>query len=70
MTGRTWRLVLLVSCAHALVHVFELSLASVEIEVASSYDVNTVTTGLLATTWRFPFGIGALLASQVIQISN
>ena len=67
MTGRTWRLVLLISCAHALVHVFELSLASVEIEVASSYGVNTATTGLLATTWRFPFGVGALLAGWLVD---
>lgn len=55
-------LLLLVSLAHALVHVFELSLASVEQMLAEEFSVDQRVTGWLATTWRIPFGVGALLA--------
>ncbi|NLY02890.1 MAG: MFS transporter [Rhodopirellula sp.] len=62
MNSRTLRLVLLVSCCHALVHVYELSLASVEQLVAADYGVGTQVTGPLGTTLRMPFGLGALAA--------
>jgi len=62
MTRQTLRLVLLVSCAHALVHVFELSLPSVEQLIGSEFGVGRNVTGLLGTAWRLPFGLGALLA--------
>lgn len=62
MNARTLRLVLLVSCCHALVHVYELSFASVEQLVAGDFGVSTAVTGWLGTTWRLPFGLFAILA--------
>jgi MFS family permease len=62
MTPKTLRLVLLVSCCHALVHVYELSFASVEQLVARDFGVGTEVTGPLGTTLRMPFGLGALAA--------
>lgn len=72
MSSATWRLVLLVSCAHALVHVYELSLPSVEQYVAAHYIPADVAagkqmTGLLQTTWRLPWGLGALLAGWLVD---
>ncbi len=67
MNARQWRLVLLVSCAHALVHVFELSLPAVELDLATTYGVDTRTTGLLSSVWRFPFGMGAMLAGWLVD---
>ena len=37
MNRKTFRLVLLVSCAHAMAHVFELALPSVEHDIAKDY---------------------------------
>jgi len=62
MNRATFRLVLLVSCAHALVHVFELSLPSVELMIGEEFHVGRDQTGMLGTAWRLPFGLGALLA--------
>lgn len=62
MKPATLRLVLLVSCAHMLVHVYELSISSVEQHVADEFGVATRETGSLGTIWRIPFGAGALLA--------
>lgn len=62
MDAATFRLVLLVSCAHALVHVFELSLPSVEQMIGEEFSVGRERTGMLGTCWRLPFGCGALLA--------
>jgi len=68
MSSATLRLVLLVSCCHALVHVYEHSLASVEqlivaepafgIEPAEQEEVS----GELGNWLRLPFGLCALLA--------
>ncbi len=60
MNRTTLRLVLIVSCAHALVHIFELALPSVEMGIADDYGIGTHMTGLLSTCWRLPWGIGAL----------
>ena len=60
-------LVVLVSCTHALVHLFELSIPSVELDVAKTYGVDRATTGLLSTTWRLPFGIGAFFAGWLVD---
>ncbi|MCA9267551.1 MAG: MFS transporter, partial [Planctomycetales bacterium] len=60
MSPQVFRLVLLVSCAHALVHVYELSLPSVEQNIALEFDVGTSTTGLLGNAWRLPWGLGAV----------
>jgi MFS family permease len=62
MNSKTLRLVLLVSCCHALVHIYELSFASVEQLVAEGYGVGTDVTGTLGTTLRMPFGLGAMFA--------
>ncbi len=53
---------LLVSCAHALVHVFELSLPSAEQLIGAQFQVGRQTTGLLGLAWRLPFGLGAVAA--------
>ena len=60
--SKTLRLVLLVSCCHALVHVYELSFASVEQLVADDFSVGTEVTGALGTSLRMPIGLGALAA--------
>ena len=62
MSPATFRLVLLISCAHALVHTFELALPSVEQMIGADFHVDRQQTGMLGTTWRLPFGFGALLA--------
>jgi MFS family permease len=62
MSRQVLRLVLLVSCAHALVHVYELSLPSVEQNIGAEYMVDTRITGLLGNTWRLPWGLCAILA--------
>jgi MFS family permease len=67
MDRRTLRLVLLVSCAHALVHVFELGLPSVELRIADAYGVGEATTGMLSTCWRLPWGLGALGAGWLVD---
>jgi len=62
MNRKTLRLVLLVSCCHALVHIYELSFASVEQLVAEDFGVGTRATGPLGTSLRMPIGLGALAA--------
>lgn len=68
MKPATLRLVLLVSCAHGLVHVYEHSIASVE-QLVAQEDVFEIapedakpTSGLLGQSLRLPFGLFALLA--------
>jgi len=62
MPPRLFHLVLLVSCAHALVHVYELAFSSVEQLVASDFHVSTEITGELARDFRLPFGLLAIVA--------
>jgi len=62
MSRSTLRLVLLISCCHALVHIYELSFASVEQLVADDFGVDTGVTGWLGFGLRLPFGLFALLA--------
>jgi len=62
MNSATLRLVLLVSCCHSLVHVYELSFGTVELKVAEEFGVGTKTTGMLASCLRLPFGLCALAA--------
>lgn len=62
MSSAAFRLVLLVSCSHALVHVFEQSLPSVEQLIGVEFEVSREVTGPLGTAWRIPFGAGAFLA--------
>ncbi|MBX3411339.1 MAG: MFS transporter [Pirellulales bacterium] len=67
MNRATLRLVLFVSCAHALVHVYELSLPSVEQLVARDFHVGMETTGALGNMWRFPFGLCAFAAGWLVD---
>ena len=62
MTPYAFRLVLLVSCAHAMVHFYEFALPSVEQNIGGEFGVEKDTTGLMGTVWRVPFGAGALIA--------
>ncbi len=62
MSRTTFRMIVIISSAHALVHVFELSLPSVEQMIGEEFEVGTAKTGALGTVWRLPFGVGALLA--------
>ncbi len=72
MSGATLRLVLLVSCAHAMVHVYEVSLPSVEQEIAGEYfgdqiDAGKAFTGKLSNYWRLMWGLGALAAGWLVD---
>ncbi len=67
MNVSTFRLVLLVSLAHALVHAYELALPSVEQELAVDYAIGKETIGWLAFCWRMPWGFGALLAGWLVD---
>lgn len=62
MSPAVLRVVLLVSCAHAMVHVYELALPSVEQNIGAEYDVDKDATGILGTAFRVPWGFGALVA--------
>ncbi len=68
MNRATLRLVLLVSCCHAMVHVYEHSLASVEQLIAADADFGIAPdeqkelSGELGNCLRLPFGLCALLA--------
>ncbi len=67
MTRTAVRLILLVSCAHALVHVFELALPSVEQMIGEDLvgktpEENKAATGALGLAWRLPFGLLAMVA--------
>ena len=67
MSPATFRLILLVSCAHALVHVFELSLPSVEQMIGEEFHVDKDQTGILGTVWRIPFGVGAIFTGWLVD---
>ena len=62
MNAATLRLVLLISCCHTLVHVYELSFGTVELRVAEEFGVGKDVTGMLASFLRLPYGVCALLA--------
>jgi FSR family fosmidomycin resistance protein-like MFS transporter len=65
LDSTTFRFVLLISLAHALVHVFELSLSSVEQLIGDEFSVGKQWTGMLGTAFRLPFGLGAVLAGYL-----
>ncbi len=72
MNRKTFRLVLLVSCAHAMAHVFELALPSVEHDIALEYfpsdpAAGKMFTGWLSFCWRLPWGVGALLVGLLVD---
>ncbi|MCS7304697.1 MAG: MFS transporter [Thermoguttaceae bacterium] len=62
MSSGVLRLVLLVSCCHGLVHIYEHSFASVEQLVGQEFGVGKETTGLIGSCFRLPFGLCALAA--------
>jgi predicted MFS family arabinose efflux permease len=62
MNKATLRLVLLLSCCHAMVHVYELSFAGVEQLIGAEFTVGKDVTGMLGTCLRLPFGLCALLS--------
>ncbi len=63
MSKRTSNLpiVLVVSCAHAMVHLIEQSFASVEQVVSAEFALTTQQSGALGSALRIPFGFGAVL---------
>ena len=68
-------LILLVSCAHALVHFFEHSLPSVEQEIAAEYHFGDQAagkrfTGRLSNAWRLMWGVGAIIAGWLVDPIN
>ena len=70
--GPLLRVILLVSCAHALVHLYELSLPSVEQDIALEFygqdtQLGKRHIGEMANLWRLAFGFGALLAGWLID---
>ena len=72
MTSNPLRLVLLVSCAHALVHVYELALPGVEQEIAAEFFADNVEagkamTGKLSNSWRLMWGLGAIVAGWLVD---
>src|SRR5690606_18836891 len=67
MSPQTFRLVMLVSCAHALVHVYELAFPSVEQLIGQTFGVGQAVTGELGSAWRVPFGFGALAAGWLVD---
>ncbi|MEO1995040.1 MAG: MFS transporter, partial [Planctomycetaceae bacterium] len=67
MSSATLRLILIISCAHALVHIFELALPSVEQLIGDEYSGSRRLMGWMGTAWRVPFGVGALLAGWMVD---
>lgn len=72
MLRATLYLVLLVSTAHALVHVYELALPSVEQQIAGEYfgadeASGKAMTGRLSNTWRLMWGFGAIVAGLLVD---
>ncbi len=61
-SSRILKLILLVSCAHALVHLLEQSIASVEQVITADFDLTLSGSGFLGTALRLPYGIGAFFA--------
>jgi len=68
----TLSLVLLVSCAHAMVHVYELSFPGVEQTVARDYFPDQEAqgkrlSGYISNSWRITWGLGALAAGWLVD---
>lgn len=67
MSSATLRLVLLVSCCHAMVHVYELAFPSVEELIQKDYGVEKRVMGWMGNAWRLPFGFGAFFAGMLVD---
>lgn len=59
------KLILLVSCAHALVHVLEQSVASVEEVIVSDLNLELLQSGAFGFAVRLPYGLGAFFAGML-----
>lgn len=65
-------IICLVSVAHAMVHVYELSLPAVEQEIAHDYFADNpadgkAMTGRLSCVWRLMWGVGAVAAGWLVD---
>jgi FSR family fosmidomycin resistance protein-like MFS transporter len=72
MNRATMLLVLLVSCAHALVHTYEQALPSVEQRIAAEFFADDpaagkAMTGHLSNVWRLMWGLGGILAGGLVD---
>ena len=61
-SSRIVKIILLVSGAHAMVHLLEQSIASVEQVISDDFSLSISESGLLGTALRLPYGIGAFFA--------
>ncbi|MEZ6130202.1 MAG: MFS transporter [Planctomycetaceae bacterium] len=61
-SSRIVKIILLVSCAHALVHLLEQSIASAEQVISEDYQLTLTQSGYLGTALRLPYGLGAFFA--------
>lgn len=61
-SSRIVKIILLVSCAHALVHLLEQSIASAELEISADFQLTLEQSGYLGTALRLPYGLGAFFA--------
>lgn len=72
MSRATLSIVLIVSCAHAMVHVYEQSLPSVEQRIARDFFPSDPArgkefTGQLSNVWRLMWGVGGVLAGWLVD---
>ena len=60
-------IICLISCLHALVHVFELALPSVQDDLKAHYNTSDTVIGSLSSAFRWPWGLGALLVGFLVD---
>ena len=60
-------IICLISCLHALVHVFELALPSVQDDLKAHYNTSDTIIGSLSSAFRWPWGLGALLVGFLVD---
>ena len=60
-------IICLISCLHALVHVFELALPSVQDDLKTHYESSDTVIGSLSSAFRWPWGLGALLVGFLVD---
>lgn len=65
LSSSVYRIILLVSLAHALVHLLEQSVASMEQVISAAFDLTSVQSGMLGSALRLPYGVGALFAGML-----
>ncbi len=60
-------IICLISCLHALVHVFELALPAVQDDLKLHYESSDTVIGSLSSAFRWPWGLGALLVGFLVD---